>query len=88
MFATPTGELGLPQAPTWPSHTLVSLKPAVLTAVLTALFCTGSISLNSSGSSALYGTAGAVPTAGYAVPAVVPEGAVVTTSMPIRPMGT
>ena len=41
-----------------PDHTLVSLKPFVLTAVLTAAFCTGSISLNSSGSSALYVTAG------------------------------
>ena len=36
-----------------PDHTMVSLKPAVLTAALTALFCTGSISLNSSGISAL-----------------------------------
>src|SRR5207253_10873777 len=52
------------------------------------MFCTGSISLNSSGISALYVTAGTVvPTAGYAVPAAVPAGAVVTTSTPYRPMG-
>ena len=71
-------------------QTSVSLKPAVRTAWSTALFCTGSISLNSSGTSALYGTAACVVLAGYAAPAVVPpfEGAVVTTSMPIKPMGT
>jgi hypothetical protein len=34
-------------------QTAVSLKPAVLTAVLTALFWTGSISLSSSGTSAV-----------------------------------
>src|SRR6516162_7111305 len=84
-------------------HTAVSLKPEVFTARLTALFCTGSISLNSSGTSALYdtaGTAGVVAVAvaaGYAVPAVavafgVPQlvapGGQVTTSTPISPMGT
>jgi hypothetical protein len=50
---TPTAELGLPQAPGWPDHTFNSLKPAVVTAVLTALFWTGSISLKSIGISAL-----------------------------------
>ena len=46
-------ELGLPQPPGWPDQTAVSLKPAVLTAALTALFCTASISLRSTGISAL-----------------------------------
>ena len=41
---------------------MVSLKPAVVTAVLTAAFCTGSISLSSSGMSALYLTAVRAPT--------------------------
>jgi hypothetical protein len=74
-------------------QTAVSLKPVVRTAWSTALFWTGSISLNSSGSSALYCTAGidwvfVELTGGYAVPGVVPLGAVVTTSMPIKPIGT
>src|SRR3974377_34727 len=46
-----------------------ALKPAVLTAKSTSLFWTGSISLNSSGTSPLYctaGTAGGPATAGYA----------------------
>ena len=48
------GGLGTPGAFTAsPDHTLVSLKPAVLTAVLTALFWAASISLSSSGTSAL-----------------------------------
>jgi hypothetical protein len=43
VLTTPTGDAGLPQPPGWPDHTCVSLKPAVLTAVFTALFWTGSI---------------------------------------------
>ena len=66
---------------------MVSAKPAVFTAALTAVFCTGSISLSSNGMSALYVTAAVVPTAGYAVPAAAPAGAVVTTTIPYRPIG-
>ena len=66
---------------------MVSLNPAVVTAVWTALFWTGSVSLKSRSASALYDTAGVAPTAGYAVSAVVPAGAVVTTNIPYRPMG-
>jgi hypothetical protein len=36
--------------PGWPDHTFVSLKPAVLTAVLTALFCTVLVRLVNAGS--------------------------------------
>ena len=53
MFTTPTGELGLPHCPGIPDHTLVSMNPAVLTAVDTAAFWTASISLRSTGTSAL-----------------------------------
>ena len=48
---------GFPQPPGWPDQTAVSLNPDVFTAVLTRLFCTGSISLSSTGNSASYGTA-------------------------------
>ena len=53
MFAVPVALRGFPQPPGRPDQTLISLKPAVLTAVETAVFCTGSISLKSSGISAL-----------------------------------
>jgi len=56
LTAAPTAatmpEAGLPQPPGWPDQTNVSLNPAVLTAAFTVVFCTGSISLSSMGTSA------------------------------------
>jgi len=85
-------ELGFPQPPGWPDHTAVSLKSGVLTAVFTVLFCTGSISLSSRGTSAPYGTAQVVPVVvvvpPYAHPAVLVApatplpGVAVTTKIP------